>query len=548
MPHSNHNSGPLSGHVRRGRVYRSPLAATMVLEIGNWVRDDLPDLLWPVLTLSELGTSAACEFIQWQKAVQDDLAGLAEPDFIADCLDGRLTTLDRLAKQVPAARESVVARAAEVGILPESVARVLAWYPDLPVDWLTQRDSNLGGQAEIDLLARAVLQAQTDHHREAVIKCLRVWSALQAGTLRTSDETIELLKDYPVNLEKRDAADSVVRAMWGAHRGLLVHEDKDYFTPSLKWARTFWAMNSITTECIRRRDIQADETVDAEPPAAEVAEVADRELPQPGETPEGGTHLRRLAMDLMASFVEALELSPSDLHRRERQEVISGLISKMARDVIVALSAPDLWSIEHGAHVVRSLVEGRIYIQWMATQDPAIYRQFQDYGAGKAKLYARIMAEIPESDRHPEFVAAIEELERLSHNDPTLDHRVVDTRDSFADGKSIRSMAEESGLLDFYRQTYSMASGVAHSEWWSIETHMMERCMNVLHGGHRIPSLSLSAGGNVELAASWVDHLHTAMRLSFRILGTDKEAVEEAFVWVDGGDTKEADSGAADGD
>src|SRR5690606_12121261 len=121
-----------------------------------------------------------------------------------------------------------------------------------------------------------------------------------------------------------------------------------------------------------------------------------------------------------------------------------------------------------------------------------IYRTFQEYGAGKAKLYARIMDELPDEARGPDFEEAIKDLKALSYNNDVLDHRVVDTGDSFA-GKSIRAMAKECGLLDFYRQVYYMASGVTHSEWWSIETHAMERCLNVLHGGHLIPSLSLNS-------------------------------------------------------
>ncbi len=104
LPSPDEKSGPLAGHIQKGRTYRSPLAATGVLQIGDWVRDDLPDLLWPVLTLSELGTAEAVRFARWQKAVQEDLAGKAEPRFIAECLDGRLTSLDRLATQVPEAK------------------------------------------------------------------------------------------------------------------------------------------------------------------------------------------------------------------------------------------------------------------------------------------------------------------------------------------------------------------------------------------------------------------------------------------------------------
>nr|WP_273378850.1 DUF5677 domain-containing protein [Actinopolymorpha pittospori] len=189
--------------------------------------------------------------------------------------------------------------------------------------------------------------------------------------------------------------------------------------------------------------------------------------------------------------------------------------------------------MEHGAHIVRVLVEVRIYIQWMAQQDPSIYRVFQDYGAGKAKLYARILGELPEDARESDFEEALRELNRLSHNDRTLDHRVVDTRDSFAGGKSIRAMADECGMIDLYRQAYQVASGVAHSEWWSIETHSMERCLNVLHGGHLIPSLSLNSGENVELASSWVDQLYALIRISMQILGTDNKAVANAFAWLD---------------
>jgi len=241
-------------------------------------------------------------------------------------------------------------------------------------------------------------------------------------------------------------------------------------------------------------------------------------------------------MDLVSSYVEALETSPARLYDQEQQEVHSGLVARAGRDVITALGTPDLWCMEHGAHVGRMLVEVRIYLQWMALQDPSIYRSFQDYGAGKAKLYARIMEEIPPEHVGPEAKSAIDELNQLSHNHDVLDHRIVDTRGSFAGGKSLRTMAEESGLFDLYQRTYYLASGVTHSEWWSVETHCMERCMNVLHRGHLIPSLSLSAGGNVQLASAWVDQLYALMRASLQILGTDEQAVTDAFSWLGEGD------------
>ena len=135
------------------------------------------------------------------------------------------------------------------------------------------------------------------------------------------------------------------------------------------------------------------------------------------------------------------------------------------------------------------------------------------------------MVEIPGAKQ------ALDELVRLSHNDGVLDTRVVDTADSFS-GVSLRAMADECGLLDLYRHSYYLASGVAHSEWWSVETHAMERCLNVLHRGHLIPSMSLSAGAVVALAQSWIDQLYALMYESFSILGTSAEVVDEAFDWL----------------
>ncbi|WP_194243980.1 DUF5677 domain-containing protein [Nonomuraea phyllanthi] len=497
-----------------------------------------------MLTLSELGTSEAVRFVRWQKAVQEDLSGRAEPRFIAEYLDGRLTSLDRLAAQIPDAKPVVKARAEEHGLLPESVADALASYPSRPAEWLVDREMTPPRREEIDLLARAVLEVLEDGHREAVIKCFYIWSSVQAGTFSTSAEIIDLLKPYPNDPKTRGKADSAVRGMWGAHKVLLVHEDEGHYAKAIKWAKVFWSANSMISHCIRRREFDADES-DIEESIVDLptGTSSSGEGPTPAAVPHEGAHLRQLAMDLLSSYVEALEMSPAHLYERERQEVHSGLITRAGRDVITALGNRDLWCMEHGAHIIRALVEIRIYIQWMARQDPTIYRAFQEYGAGKAKLYARIMDELPAAVRRPDFEEAIKGLETLSHNDEVIDYRVVDTRDSFAEGKSIRAMADECGLLDLYRQAYSMASGIAHSEWWSIETHAMERCLNVLHGGHFIPSLSLNAGGNVKLAESWVDQLYTLIRISLQILGTDEAAVENAFAWLTG----EADDGSSEG-
>jgi CRISPR-associated protein Csb1 len=88
--------------------------------------------------------------------------GKAEPRFIAECLDGRLTSLDRLAAKVPDAKAVVKARAEERGLLPDPVASALASYPHRPAERLVARETTPPGQEEIDLPARAVLAVLKD--------------------------------------------------------------------------------------------------------------------------------------------------------------------------------------------------------------------------------------------------------------------------------------------------------------------------------------------------------------------------------------------------
>jgi hypothetical protein len=58
----------MADHVRKGRVFKIPLAATGVLAMGNWSKDDYPDLLWPALVMAERGDESFRQFVKWQKA------------------------------------------------------------------------------------------------------------------------------------------------------------------------------------------------------------------------------------------------------------------------------------------------------------------------------------------------------------------------------------------------------------------------------------------------------------------------------------------------
>jgi hypothetical protein len=527
VPRPNQHSGALAGHVKRGRVFRSPLAATGLFNVADWVRDDLPDLLWPVLVLSELGSDQAVRFVRWQGRVLTDVDGSAEPVFLADCLDGRLSGLQRLSARVPEAIDVVTSHASELGLLSDGIRRILSSYPDRPAEWLTGLGMEPPGESEIDRLAEAVLEVISDGHREAIIKCMAIWSGVHAGTFRSSQETIDLLKYYPNDTATVSQADSVVRAMWGAFRATLLGRDSEHFVECIRWAKIFWGVNSMTTRCMPARDVKPEKQVDGEPDSCDEPEA---------RQPESSGLLRKdfqqRAMDLTSSYIEAVETGPSRLYDPSRDEVHTGLVVRAAREVIAMLGSPNLWCSEHGSNVGRALVENRILLAWMARQDQEeIYRRYKEYGAGKAKLYALLAKGVPGDWLINGLEEAISVIERASHNDEVLDHRAVDISANFA-GKSLRQMADECELADLYRHAYQMQSGVSYSEWWSVEIHCMEPCLNVLHRGHLIPNMSLPAGGSDDVARSWLIALYGVIRASLDILSIADSVVEAAFGWL----------------
>jgi hypothetical protein len=537
--------GPLAGHVRQGRRrFLPPLAATGVLHLGDWVRDDLPDLLWPILLASHSGNDAVRAFVRWQKAVQGDLIAAIEPKLLSEGLDGRLSSLDRFVAACPDAQDIVVTRAHELQMLPAEIMALFAAFPERPAPWLFPTELRSPSQTDIDFLGHALIEVLHDGHRESVVKCISIWSAVQAGMFSADETTINLLKTYPLDSAKRSLADTVVRASWGSMRAAKLAMDASWLDEATRWAKVFWDFNSRTTRCMRRRDLPHSQSdADDGTPLSESGGAHESDSGEVEHVQPVANSRQQSAKDLVLSYVEAVETSPANLYAPERQEVHAGLVLRAGREVIAILGTPELWSSEHGSHVGRMLVELRIYLSWMAIQDASIYRQFQEYGAGKAKLYSLIAEELPEDVRTPVVQESIDLMSRLSRNDSVLDHRVVDTRDSFADGKSLRAMADECGLTDLYRHVYMTASGVAHSEWWSVEMHSMERCFNILHRGHLIPRLSLPIGGSEELADAWLDSLYTLIQVSLDILEVDPTSIQSAFGWIDG--TEEDDGSFA---
>lgn len=60
----------------------------------------------------------------------------------------------------------------------------------------------------------------------------------------------------------------------------------------------------------------------------------------------------------------------------------------------------------------------------------------------------------------------------------------------------------------------------------------MEECLNALHGGHLVPSLTLDTGGSEEIADSWIQMFWSILQDALDILPLNQEAVSVAFSWL----------------
>src|SRR6266540_4075576 len=88
-------TGVLKGHFKERRTYRPPMMAYEATHISDWVRDDLPDLLWPVLLAFRLGDESARLFTTIQQLVIDTL-GKERLDESRIEFDGRMTSIERV--------------------------------------------------------------------------------------------------------------------------------------------------------------------------------------------------------------------------------------------------------------------------------------------------------------------------------------------------------------------------------------------------------------------------------------------------------------------
>ncbi len=206
--------GPLQGHFKEGRVYRPPLPAYENTHPNDWVKEDLPDLLWVVLLVAHDGADGLIRF----RTLQEAIIARIGPERVAELgapFDGRLTSFDRIAEDLRPVVLDVLASRRDV--VPDELIRLLRLYPGAPARWLLV-EPYLGEHLEIEAddalndLAQSIAAVAGDGHRNALVKCAPIGWRVLAGKMTISDFELELLRNYPSDEATRSQADAVLRS------------------------------------------------------------------------------------------------------------------------------------------------------------------------------------------------------------------------------------------------------------------------------------------------------------------------------------------------
>lgn len=492
-------SGTLAGHYKQGKVYRPPLLAFEGTQRNDWVLDDLPDLIWPVLLVHLFGDAAVVQaFFRAQEIL---IALLQERGDLPDGLDldGRLTSLD----QVPAElREAFLRSLREAGLaevlFPSEVQAVLACYESAPGRWafFPQGLPASAAEPEVDaaaLLRMAVVNVVANRSLNAAVKSIGFGWGCVTGKLQVGP-LADLWPSYVEwDEDRRSMADAAILSSFLAGKAMLTHRSPELLARMEAWADDFWDHNWSTLACRA-----------AEPPVPleEPEEDAHQQPHGTGDTPEAHdderAHLEHLAAESCAQldrhfrqFVD-VALSPSHvrlrLRRRAKHEVLTGLVTWTYRALRGHLLTPEQWTSEHGANVLRSLCEARISMRWMIEHEgDGAFEAYQDYGNGKSKLLHHQREALAQEmgDDVPDLLAAAVREGRERWGSWAGEFQEVNL-DTFS-GLTLYRMAEEVGLEDDYRFVYQSASGVAHAEWWAVEDYAMQPCHEPLHLFHKLP-------------------------------------------------------------
>jgi hypothetical protein len=202
--------------------------------------------------------------------------------------------------------------------------------------------------------------------------------------------------------------------------------------------------------------------------------------------------------------------------------VLTALIARQSTLALEFSSAPQIWNGHSAPLFLRPMADVYISLEWISADLPKRAQLFIEHGLGQAKLQIEHWKKALENE--PENHLLRQMIENESHWIDSQHLRgLVNVNIGSWSGKSIRQMAEDVGILDFYNYVYCPFSNCGHSTWWHLGRYNIQRSTNPLHGYRFLPSI-VQANVSIEellLCAKYLDLDKTFNFFDEKILKVD---------------------------
>lgn len=476
----------ISDHKQKGKLLLPPILAKGDVTQLPWLRDTFPDMIWICALISSLGAKPGMELVANVVDLLHDITKteVSEDERSASAIvyTGTLTSFNRVS---PDDRSVFLQELDRFDLyekaFPKELRDALLSYEDLPARWLFERAPYKRNAPDEDAFENTLrpivlnsIHGQSDVTTKAKTMIVRAY--LFAGKLHLtpsiSQDWGSILPRYPdgVTDEEKARIEPSMRATFLTLAQMGGGEDRQ----TVAWARSFWRQNWGKFGCEQEQSRAGVQRTEGEDPVAAAHKQWIKEL--------GQIYSDALSIDQGAD---------PDLYDPDKHEVLTGLVFRQIEFVRAMINSPELWHIDTAASTTRGLIETRIVLKWMLTQNPDIFSRFKDYGRGKLKLYKLHAEELRDSLDEPSEAldAQIDRLQDLVNGDIWEEFQNISIAGNFA-SVDTRRMADQVGLLEDYRLVFSPASAAVHGEWGPISQHTLTRCLNPLHRGHRIPQAS----------------------------------------------------------
>lgn len=175
-----------------------------------------------------------------------------------------------------------------------------------------------------------------------------------------------------------------------------------------------------------------------------------------------------------------------DIASPAMDQVLGALLARQVTLATQLAQSPGVWNQHVAPLVFRAMADLHITAAWILKDPESRARSFLLHGLGQDKLYIEHRKnEIAQSGGSPEDDEQLSLLEGWV-NEQQYTYLTEVNVGSWS-GVDTRAMADEVGLLGFYRLAYAPWSATTHSMWNHVGKYNVTRCRNPLHRFHRVP-------------------------------------------------------------